>query len=376
MAERIYLDHAATTPIRQEVLEGMLPFLQGGYGNASSVHMEGRIARRAVEEARRRAARALGADPDEIFFTSGGTESDNWALNSTEGEVVTSCVEHHAVLHTCEALERTGRPVCYLPVDGSGRVSIQSAEEAVSGQTGIVSVMTANNEIGTLEPVRELAQIAHRHHALFHTDAVQAFGHIPVNVEEMNCDLLSLSAHKFGGPKGTGLLYVRRGTRFRRWVQGGEQERRMRAGTENVAGIVGMGLAMELAVRDMEADAAHMRRLRDRLEECILRALPDTLVNGAGAERLPGTLNVSFPGLQGESVLLRLDLAGIAASSGSACTAGSLDPSHVLLAIGRSRREAEASLRLTIGRENTEEEMDRTCSALTEIVPELRSMRA
>ncbi len=383
--DRIYFDHAGTTPVTEHVLSGMLPFFRTCYGNASSIHGTGRDARKAVETARRQVQHALGAqNTSEVYFTSGGTESDNWAIKGCAfamkdrgRHIITSQIEHHAVLHTCQWLEAQGFEVTYLPVDREGYVSPSQLARAIRDDTVLVSIMTANNEIGTLEPIQELAATAHERGILFHTDAVQAVGAIPVDVSATGVDLLSLSAHKFGGPKGVGALYVRKGTVMDRLMHGGDQERKMRAGTENLPGIVGLGIAITDAVEQLEAHVKRERELRDRLERGIFDAVPDVLLNGpADADgRLPGNLNISILGLQGESVLLRLDLAGIAASSGSACTAGSLDPSHVLIAIGRDTDTAHASLRMTLGWDNTEEEVDEVLKVLPEIVSDLRRMQ-
>ncbi|MBQ9325964.1 MAG: cysteine desulfurase NifS [Clostridia bacterium] len=381
--DRIYLDHAATTPVTKPVLEAMLPYFTDCYGNASSIHGTGRDARRGVENAREKVAKALGADStSEIYFTSGGTESDNWAIkgyclaNQDRGRhLICSCIEHHAVLHTCESLRKMGFSLTVLPVDSEGFVDPEDVRKALRKDTILVSVMTANNEIGTLEPIREIAQIVHGQGALMHTDAVQAVGAIPLDVSEVGVDMLSLSGHKLGAPKGVGALYMKKGTHIQPFMDGGEQERRLRAGTENVPGIVGLGQAVEDAVQRLPAFTQKVRSLRDDLRYRILEAIPDVLVNGPRDSRLPGNLNISLLGLEGESVLLRLDLAGIAASSGSACTAGSLDPSHVLMAIGRTRQEAQSSLRLTLGWENTKEEIDVTVDVLKEIVHDLRSLR-
>ena len=383
--DRIYFDHAGTTPVTEHVLNGMMPYFREIYGNASSIHGTGRTARKAVENARRQVQHALGAEnASEIYFTSGGSESDNWAIKGCAfaqknrgRHIITTQIEHHAVLHTCQWLADQGFEITCLPVDGEGRVSPEAVRKAIRDDTILISVMTANNEIGTLEPIREIAGEAHAHGILFHTDAVQAVGAIPVNVQAAGVDMLSLSAHKFGGPKGVGALYVRKGTVLDRLMHGGDQERRMRAGTENLPGIVGLGIAITDAVEQLEEHAQHVRSLRDRLEKGIMEAIPDVLLNGPPCldERLPGNLNISILGLQGESVLLRLDLAGIAASSGSACTAGSLDPSHVLTAIGRDTDTAHASLRLTLGWENTQEEVDEVLRILPDIVQDLRRIQ-
>ena len=382
MMNRIYLDHAATTPLSPAVLEKMLPWWTERYGNSSSVHGTGREARRAVDQARRQVAEAIGAQPREIYFTSGGTESDNWALTGTAlalrgrgNHIITTSVEHHAVLRPCEWLETQGFRVTYLPVDGDGRVDPEEAERAVTDQTILLSVMTANNEVGTVQPVAVLGEMARRRGILFHTDAVQAAGTLPLDVNALGVDFLSLSAHKFYGPKGVGVLYVRQGTRLNPLIRGGEQERGLRAGTENVAGIVGLGEALRLALEGREAEEAKIRGLRDRLIRAVLERIPGSRLNGHPTERLPGNCNFSFDGVEGEALLLRLDLAGIAASGGSACTAGSQEPSHVLRAMGRTETEAAGSLRLTLGRENTAREIDETAETLAAIVQDLRRLR-
>ncbi len=381
--DRIYLDHAGTTPVTEHVLESMLPYFRQCFGNASSIHGTGRDARKAVEGARRQVQAALGADSaGEIYFTSGGTESDNWAIKGSAfalkdrgRHIITSRVEHHAVLNTCAWLEKQGFEVTYLPVDEEGRVDPEDVRAAIRPDTILISVMMANNEIGTLEPTQEIAGIAKSRGICMHTDAVQAVGAIPVNVNDLQVDMLSLSAHKFGGPKGMGALYVRQGTRLDRLMHGGEQERHMRAGTENLPGIVGLGTAISDAVSKMPEHARRMRSLRDRLWQGMVRLIPGLILNGPEKDRLPGNLNVSIQDVQGESVLLRLDLEGIAASSGSACTAGSLDPSHVLLAIGRDTETAHASLRFSLGAENTEEEIDEVLRVLPGIVTDLKKLR-
>lgn len=381
MRDRIYLDHAATTPVSERALASMLPFFSENWGNPSAVYANGREARQAVEKARKQVAAAIGAEPREILFTSGGSESDNTAIKgaafASRGKgrhVITSAVEHPAVLKTCAWLEGQGFEVTYVQPDGEGLVDPESIRKALRADTVLISVMAANNEIGTLEPVREIGGFAREHGVLFHTDAVQAVGAVPVDVNAMNADLLSLSAHKFYGPKGAGALYVRRGIRVENLIHGGEQERGMRAGTENVPAIAGLGTAVEDAVRDLEKNAARVRALRDRLARGIMDSVPGVRQNGAGAERLPNSCSLSFSGIDGEALLLRLDLAGIAASSGSACTSGSRESSHVLRAIGLTEAEAKGSLRLTPGPENTEEEIDGTVRAVREIVEDLRRL--
>ncbi len=377
----IYLDNAATTAVSPEVLETMLPFFTEHYGNPSSVHGTGRDARKAVENARRQVAEAIHANPQEIYFTAGGSESDNWAIkgaafaNRKKGDhIITTAIEHHAVLHTCAWLEKQGFTVTYLPVDREGRVTAEQVEAAITDRTILITVMAANNEIGTLEPIAEIGKVARAHKILFHTDAVQAVGAIPLDVQAMNIDMLSMSGHKFHGPKGVGALYIRKGVRIDTLIHGGAQERGQRAGTENLAGIVGLGKAIEIATTDLEAKAAKLGAMRDRLIDGILERIPDVRVNGPREGRLPNNANVSVRYIEGESMLLKLDLAGIAASSGSACTSGSLDPSHVLLAIGLPHEVAHGSLRMTLGSETTDADIDRVLEVLPEIVSGLRAM--
>ncbi len=379
--DRIYLDNAATTAVSEQVLRAMLPYFTECYGNASAIHGTGRDAKKAVERARRQAAAALGAQPQEIYFTAGGSESDNWAIkgaafaNQAKGRhLVTTAIEHHAVLHTCQWLENQGWEVTYLPVDKEGFVTAEQVGQAIRQDTVLVSVMAANNEIGTIEPISEIGSICRERGVLFHTDAVQAVGAVPLLVDDLNADLLSLSAHKFHGPKGIGALYIRSGVTIDSLVHGGAQERGHRAGTENVPAIVGLGEAIEIAVNSLTENAVRMTRLRNRLLNGLTERIPAMRLNGAKDKRLPNNLNVSFDGIEGEAVLLRLDLDGIAASSGSACTAGSLDPSHVLMAIGLSCDEAKGSLRLTLGTDTTEAEMDETVRVLAEVVGSLRKM--
>ncbi len=379
--KRIYLDNAATTALSPAVLKAMTPYLTDIYGNASSPHSFGQEARRGVEEARDKVAAALGADPSEIIFTGCGTESDDTVLfgvadkYKTKGNhIITTAVEHHAILHSCAALEKKGVEVTYLPVDEYGLVTAEQVEKAITDKTILVSVMFANNEIGTVMPIREIAEVCHKHGVLFHTDAVQAVGHVPVNVHEMGIDMLSLSAHKFHGPKGVGALYVRKGLRLPSYIIGGEQEKGRRAGTENVSGIVGLGEAIKLATDNLEANAARMTRLRDKLINGILTTIPETRLNGHPTKRLPNNANISIKFIEGESILLMLDMNGIAASSGSACTSGSLDPSHVLLAIGLSHETAHGSVRMTLGDDTTEEDIDYVLRVLPEVAKKLRFM--
>ena len=381
MKNRIYLDHAATSPVSETVLEAMLPFFSLNAGNASAIHGTGREARKAVEKARNQVAEAVGADPREIIFTGGGSESDNLAVKGTAfameqkgRHLITTAIEHPAVLNACRWLEKHGFEVTYVMPDRKGRIDPEAIRKEIREDTVLISVMAANNEIGTLEPVAEIGKMARGNGILFHIDAVQAVGAIPVDVNRWNADLLSLSAHKFRGPKGTGALYIRKGTRIDPLISGGEQERGLRAGTENVPGIVGMGQAIEEATEKLGQNAAWNAMLRNRLAEGILSSVPDAFLNGAREERLPNNCSIRFKGIDGEALLLRLDLAGIAASAGSACTAGSQEISHVLKAIGLSDEEAQSSLRLTIGEDNTEEEIDETIQNVKAIVKDLRRM--
>lgn len=379
--KQIYLDNAATTQMRPEALEAMMPHLTEAYGNASSIYPLGEEAAATLAEARRTVAQAINADDREVHFTSGGSESDNWALIATAEayeskgrHIVTSAIEHHAILHTAEYLEKRGFEVTYVPVDENGTVSSAALEAAMRPDTILVSIMFANNEIGTVEPIAELAKIAHNHGALFHTDAVQAFGHLPIDVKEMGIDLLSASAHKIYGPKGTGLLYMRKGVRSKAFIHGGQQERGLRAGTENVAGIVGFAKATELALAEQAEEAARLGELRDYAIERIEREIPHSRLNGHRRERLPNNVNFSFEFIEGEGMLLQLAFKGVSASSGSACTSGSLDPSHVLLAIGLPHEIAHGSLRLTLGRDTTREDVDYTIDALKGTIENLRAM--
>ncbi len=379
--ERIYLDNAATTRVRPEVAEAVLPAMTETYGNASSVHSFGREAKKAMEKARAQVAAAIGAKKEEIYFTAGGSEADNWAIKGAAHalrrkglHIITTAIEHHAVLHTCQALEKEGFEVTYLPVDEYGLVTPEQMEAAIRPDTILVSVMAANNEIGTIEPIAEIGAVCRAHKVLFHTDAVQAVGHMPLDVAAMQIDMLSLSGHKFYAPKGVGALYIRTGVRIENLIEGGAQERNRRAGTENVPAIVGMGRAIELITAEMAEENARISGLRDRLIAGILDAIPESRLNGHPTKRLPGNVNVSIRYIEGEALLLSLDMAGIAASSGSACTSGSLDPSHVLLAIGLPHEIAHGSLRLTIGRDNTQDEIDRVLEELPKIVSRLRAM--
>lgn len=380
--QKVYLDNAATTKVRNEVVEAMLPYFTEYFGNPSSLHLFAREAGKGLDTARAQVAKALNAKPEEIIFTGGGSESDNMALRGIpeaykkKGKhVITSAVEHHAVLHTLEAMEKEGRvEVTYLPVDEYGMVTAEQVEKAIRPDTVLVSIMFANNEVGTIMPIEQIGETCKKHGVLFHTDAVQAVGHVPVDVEKMHIDLLSLSGHKFHGPKGVGALYVRKGVRIPALILGGAQERRKRAGTENVPGIVGMGKAIELATAELEDNAAKMKVLRDRLIFGIPARIPDVKLNGHPTERLPNNVNFSIRFIEGESILLMLDLNGIAASSGSACTSGSLDPSHVLLAMGLPHEVAHGSLRLTLSEFTTPEEIDYVLDTLPPIVEKLRAM--
>lgn len=380
--QKVYLDNAATTKVRDEVVEAMLPYFTEYFGNPSSLHLFAREAGKGLDTARAQVAKALNAKPEEIIFTGGGSESDNMVLRGIpeaykkKGKhVITSAVEHHAVLHTLEAMEREGRvEVTYLPVDEYGMVTAEQVEKAIRPDTVLVSIMFANNEVGTIMPIEQIGETCKKYGVLFHTDAVQAVGHVPVDVEKMHIDLLSLSGHKFHGPKGVGALYVRKGVRIPALILGGAQERRKRAGTENVPGIVGMGKAIELATAELEDNAAKMKVLRDRLIFGIPARIPDVKLNGHPTERLPNNVNFSIRFIEGESILLMLDLNGIAASSGSACTSGSLDPSHVLLAMGLSHEVAHGSLRLTLSEFTTPEEIDYVLDTLPPIVEKLRAM--
>ncbi len=376
----VYLDHAATTPVHPEVLGAMLPYFSGDFGNASSVHHFGRKVRIAVDQARATVAEAIGAKPQEIYFTSGGTEADNIAILGTVRQladkgkhIITSGIEHHAVLETCQALEKQGYDVTYLPVDASGVVRVQDVEAAIRPDTILITIMHANNEIGTIQPIAEIGALAKANGIVMHTDAVQSLGSLPVNVDDLQVDLLSFSAHKIYGPKGIGALYVRRGTRLKPIWYGGGQERKLRTGTENVPGIIGLAKAVELAVQERDARNAHLKKLQSKLI-AGLTSLPDITLNGHPEQRLPGNVNISVKYVEGESLILSLDMKGIAVSSGSACTSGSLEPSHVLLCMGLDHLQAHGSLRLTLGRDNTEEDIDYLLSVFPEIVERLRSI--
>ena len=378
---KVYLDNAATTALSPKVLEQMMPYLTTIYGNPSSPHSFGQEARKGVDHARDQVAKALNALPEEIIFTGCGTESDNTVLFGVAeryakkgNHIITTNVEHHAILHTCEALEKRGVEVTYLPVDENGMVTAEQVANAITDKTILVSIMFANNEVGTIMPIAEIGKVCRERGVLFHTDAVQAVGHVPIDVKAMNIDMLSLSAHKFHGPKGVGALYMKKGIRLPSYVMGGAQERNRRAGTENVAGIVGLGAAIALATQTLEESAARMTKLRDKLIAGIAQRIPEVKLNGHPTMRLPNNVNYSIKYIEGESILLMLDMNGIAASSGSACTSGSLDPSHVLLALGLSHEVAHGSMRLTLSDETTEEDIDYVLDVLPKVAERLRAM--
>lgn len=381
MNHYIYMDNSATTPIKKEVLDEMMPYLTENYGNPSSIYSLGSKAKVAVEKAREQVAKALGGDKKEIFFTSGGSESDNWAIKGIAykhrdkgNHIITTKVEHHAVLHTCEYLEKNGFEVTYLDVDEYGLIDLEDLKNAITEKTILISIIFANNEIGSIQPIKEIGEIARENNVYFHTDAVQAIGNIEIDVNELNIDLLSLSAHKFNGPKGVGVLYIKKGIILDPLIIGGGQERRKRGGTENVAGIVGLGKAIELASSNIEEDNKKLMKLRDYLIEKIEGNIDHVRLNGHRSKRLPGNVNICFNYIEGESLLLSLDMVGIAGSSGSACTSGSLDPSHVLLSIGLPHGIAHGSLRLSLSLDNTVEEIDYVVENLIEIVDRLRKM--
>ncbi|MGN0152210.1 MAG: cysteine desulfurase NifS [Wujia sp.] len=381
MDKLIYLDHAATTATKPEVVQAMMPYYTELYGNPSSIYKFSSQSKEAITAARKIIGDSLNTDASNIYFTAGGSEADNWALKATaeayeqKGKhIITSKIEHHAILHTAEYLEKRGYEITYLDVDENGVIKLNELKKAIRPDTILISVMFANNEIGTIQPIKEIGEIAHQHGILFHTDAVQAYGQLPIDVEALNIDMLSASGHKLNGPKGIGFLYIRKGVKIRSFVHGGAQERSRRAGTENVPGIVGLGKAVELAVSTMEERTRHETELRDYLIDRILAEIPYARLNGHRTRRLPNNVNISFQFIEGESLLIMLDMAGICASSGSACTSGSLDPSHVLLAIGLPHEIAHGSLRLTLGEENTRQEMDYVIDNLKRIVDRLRSM--
>lgn len=381
MSKLIYLDNAATTQVYPEVLQEMLPYFSEVYSNPSAIYSFASESKKAVDKARTSVAELINAKTDEIYFTGGGSESDNWALKATADayaskgkHIITSTIEHHAILHTCAYLEKKGFEITYVNVDENGKVKLDELEAAIRPDTILISIMTANNEIGTIQPVREIGRIAHEHGVLFHTDAVQAFGHIPIDVDEMNIDMLSASGHKINGPKGIGFLYIRTGVKIRSFIHGGAQERKRRAGTENVPGIVGFGKAAEIAAANMEERIKYESELRDYLMDRVIAEIPYARINGRRENRLPNNANFSFQFIEGESMLIMLDDKGICGSSGSACTSGSLDPSHVLLAIGLPHEIAHGSLRLTLSEETTKEDIDYTVDSLKAIVARLRSM--
>jgi len=377
----IYLDHAATTPVRPEVLEAMLPFFSERFGNPSTLYSVGTAARESMETARSQVAALIGAGADEIFFTSGGTESDNWAIRGVadalkkKGQhVITSKIEHHAVLETCRDLEKSGGEVTWLDVDHDGLVSPDDVAAAIRDDTVLISIMHANNEVGVIEPIEEIGKIAKDRGVQLHTDAVQTVGKIPVDVTALGCDLLPISAHKIYGPKGVGALYIRKGTRIAKFMHGGEQENRRRSGTSNVAGIVGLGKAAELARLGLEDEMKRLTALRDRLIDGILGSIPDARLSGPRDRRLPNNVHFCFAGIEGEGIILRLNHAGICAATASACTSATLEASHVLLAMGRPHEVAHGSLRLTLGRGNTDADVDRVLEVLPNVIGQLRAM--
>jgi cysteine desulfurase len=379
--KRIYLDHNATTPVRAEVLEAMLPYLKEKFGNASSIHEFGREAKVALEESREKVAGLFGASSNEIFFTGGGTESDNLAVKGTafanrkKGlHIITSKIEHHAVLESCKFLEKEGFEITYLPVNPQGVVDPEDLRKALRDDTTLVSIMYANNEVGSIQPIEELSKIAKEKGTYFHTDAVQAAGKIPVNVRKLNVDMLSISAHKIYGPKGVGALFVRKGVRITPWFHGGRHERSRRAGTENVPAIVGLAKALELATNELESQSKYLRNLTEAFYQRLVQSIPDVIPNCDLRQRIPNTLNLSFKGVEGESIILSLDLKGVAVASGSACTSGALEPSHVLSAMGVPPEIAQGAIRFSFGRDNTMEDVEYVAGILPEIVQRLRSM--
>lgn len=376
----VYVDNAATTQVDPDVAEKVIPCFTSVFGNASSIHTAGRKAKELLDTAREQVANALGAEPGEIYFTAGGSESDNWAIKGVAHKfakkgkhLITTAIEHHAVLHSMKSLEKEGFEVTYLPVDSEGFVTAEQVEKAIRPDTILVSVMFANNEIGSVEPIAEIGDVCKKHGVLFHTDAVQAVAHINIDVKAMNIDMLSLSGHKFNAPKGVGALYIRKGITIPNLIDGGQQERGKRAGTENIPAIVGMGYAIEVATRELDERMSRVRKMRDRLRDELMRRIPYAKLN-TPENSLPGTLNISFQYIEGESILLMLDMNGICASSGSACTSGSLDPSHVLLAIGLPHEIAHGSVRMSIDHNNTEEEIDHIIDTLPKIIQRLRDM--
>ncbi|WP_302640572.1 cysteine desulfurase NifS [uncultured Clostridium sp.] len=377
-----YMDYSATTYVKPEVLDAMMPFFTEKFGNPSSFYGISRETKMAIDNARAQVAKAINCDPNEVYFTGGGSEADNWAIKGIAtahmkkgNHIITTKIEHHAVLHTCEFLEKFGFEVTYLDVNEEGFIDLKQLEEAITDKTILVSIMFANNEIGTIQPIKEIGALCREKKVLFHTDAVQAVGSVPVDVKEMNIDLLSLAGHKLYGPKGIGALYIRRGIRIDNLIHGGGQERGRRAGTENIPGVVGLGKAIELATENIEENRARLTVLRDKLIDGILERIPYARLNGPrGDKRLPGNSNISFEFIEGESILLSLDFEGICASSGSACTSGSLDPSHVLLAIGLPHEKAHGSLRTTLGAASTEEDVEKLLNELPPIIERLRNM--
>ncbi|MCT4621503.1 MAG: cysteine desulfurase NifS [Marinisporobacter sp.] len=381
MNRRVYLDYSATTPMKKEVLEEMQPYFSEQFGNPSSIYSFARTAKKAVDTARDQVAKLIGAKTDEVYFTAGGSEADNWAIkgiayaNKDKGNhIITTKTEHHAVLHVCEYLEKNGFAVTYLDVDEDGLVDLEDLKKSITDQTILISIIFANNEIGTIQPIKEIGEIAKEKGVIFHTDAVQALGNVKIDVKELNIDLMSVSSHKIYGPKGIGALYIRKGVKIHSFVHGGAQERRRRAGTENVPGIVGFGKACEMAMEDMNSHINHLKTLREKLIKGIMERIDYVRLNGHPEKRLPGNVNMVFEFIEGESLLLSLDMVGIAGSSGSACTSGSLDPSHVLMAIGLPHEIAHGSLRLTIGDFTTEEDIDYVLEQLPKIVDRLRQM--
>ena len=381
MKTKIYLDNAATTRTAQEVVDAMIPYFTENYGNPSSIYELGQRSKEAITTAREQIAEVIGAKPEEIYFTAGGSEADNWSLKAAceayekKGKhIITTKIEHHAILHTCEYLEKKGVEVTYLDVDENGLVDLDALQKAIRPDTILISIMFAKNEIGTIEPVKEIGMIAKEHGILFHTDAVQAFGQVPIDVDDMHIDMLSSSAHKINGPKGIGFLYIRKGVKIRSFVHGGAQERKRRAGTENVPAIVGYGVAAKRAADTMEERTARERQLRDDFIKRVEKEIPYVKLNGHPDKRLPNNINFSFRFIEGESLLIMLDMKGIAGSSGSACTSGSLDPSHVLLAIGLPHEIAHGSLRLSLGEDTTKEDLDYTLEQIKEIIQKLRDL--
>lgn len=378
---KVYMDYSATTPVKKEVLDTMIPYFTEQYGNPSSIYQMGQATKKAIDTARDQIAKTMNARQDEIYFTGGGSEADNWAIKGTAyalkhkgNHIITSAIEHHAVLHTCEYLEKQGFEVTYLPVDSEGIIQIEDLKNAIKDTTILISIMYANNEIGTIQPIEDIGKIAREKGILFHTDAVQAYGHIVIDTQTLPVDMITLTAHKLYGPKGIGALYMRKGVKIHNLIHGGGQEKRRRAGTENIAGIVGFGKAAELAYTDIEGHNKKLTDFRNQLTERLMEAIPYTRLNGHKEKRLCNNVNLSFQYIEGEGILLGLDMAGISASSGSACTSGSLDPSHVLLGIGLNHETAHGSLRLTLGDMTTQEEIDYVVEKLPAIIQRLRDM--